>query len=302
LKFVALICRPRTVFFAVCQMAMLLLALPQLTQASYLPKNKPVPGGIALIEIKAPPGIDNVKPIANYNDRPVMLIADEKNAGKWIAVTGISLETEPGPQQLKVKWGDKEDSISFDVKTHKYKTQYLKLKSKKHVDLSKKDLDRHLSEKKKIVAALQHWSDENALDETVMLPVTGRMSSPFGLRRYFNNEPRKAHSGIDIAAPLGTPIVSPLDGTVIDVGEYFFNGNSIFIDHGQGLVTMYCHMSKVNVKEGQKVKRGERIGAVGKTGRATGPHLHWAISINDTRVDPGLFFKNISKALKQKRR
>jgi len=92
-----------------------------------------------------------------------------------------------------------------------------------------------------------------------------------------------------------------MDGTIIDVGEYFFNGNSIFIDHGQGLITMYCHMSKLFVKAGDKVKQGQRIGAVGKSGRATGPHLHWAISINDTRVDPGLFFKNINKALKKKR-
>lgn len=299
MKFVTAIHRPLQFL---CQITTLMLVLPAVAHATFLPKNKPVPGGVALIEIEAPAGVANVQPSASYNQRPVMLVADEKKAGKWIAVTGISLETEPGPQQLKVVWGDKEELVPFRVKKHKYKTQYLKLKSKKHVDLSKEDLDRHLSEKKKIVAALQHWSEQPALNEKVMLPVTGRMSSPFGLRRYFNNEPRKAHSGIDIAAPLGTPILSPLDGTVIDVGNYFFNGNSIFIDHGQGLVTMYCHMSKVNVKQGQKVKRGQRIGAVGKTGRATGPHLHWAISINDTRVDPGLFFKDISKAIRKKRR
>lgn len=278
-----------------------LLCLPGLLAAAVLPKNKPVPGGIALITIERPAATANRQPKVSYNEKPVMLIADEKHDGKWIAVTGISLETEPGTQQLDVDWGDKKESIPFKVAQQKYKTQYLTLKSKKHVDLSKEDLDRYLSEKKNITAALQHWSDDPSLTQAFIIPVNGRLSSPFGFKRFFNNEPRKPHSGIDIAAPLGTSIVAPMDGTIIDVGEYFFNGNSIFIDHGQGLITMYCHMSKLFVKAGDKVKQGQRIGAVGKSGRATGPHLHWAISINDTRVDPGLFFKNINKALKKKR-
>ena len=283
-------------------MSAFLLLMPMLLAAAVLPKNKPVPGGIALITIERPANAASLQPKVSYNERPVMLIADDKKSGKWTAVTGIDLETKPGMQELKVDWGGKEQVVAFKVSKHKYKTQYLKLKSKKHVDLSEKDYQRYLSEKKNIVAALQHWSDTPTLAQSFMLPVTGRMSSPFGLKRYFNNEPRKPHSGIDIAAPLGTPIVAPLDGTVIDVGEYFFNGNSIFIDHGQGLVTMYCHMSKVDVKVGDEVKQGQRIGAVGKTGRATGPHLHWAISVNDTRVDPGLFFKNIKRSLKKKRK
>ena len=117
----------------------------------------------------------------------------------------------------------------------------------------------------------------------------GRLSSPFGLRRFFNGQERNPHSGLDFAVPSGTPIKAPAAGVVVLVGDYFFNGKTVFVDHGQGFISMFCHMSAVDVKVGDEVPRGGVVGKVGATGRATGPHLHWNISLNDARVDPAIF-------------
>lgn len=162
---------------------------------------------------------------------------------------------------------------------------------------NEEDLKRIRGERGRINSALRYWQQQATVDTRFTLPVKGRLSSPFGLRRFFNEQPRKPHSGIDIAAPEGTPIVAPAAGRIIENGDFFFNGNSVFIDHGQGLVTMYCHMSRIDVKPGQRVARGEAIGAVGQTGRATGPHLHWSVSLNDARVDPSLFFDDFDSLL-----
>jgi murein DD-endopeptidase MepM/ murein hydrolase activator NlpD len=272
-----------------------LVTLPAL--ATKLPKANPVPGGIAVV----PLGIESVSaPVVTYNEKRVMVAPNPKQEKHWLAIAGIDLNAEKGKHQLVVETNPTQHTIDFEVKDRKYKAQHITIKNKRKVNPYKKDLERIKKEKKEIVASLSHWSDSEQINTDFVLPVKGRLSSPFGLRRYFNKQPRKPHSGIDIAAPKGTPIVSPADGTVLTTGDYFFNGNTIFIDHGQGLVTMYCHMSKIKVKPGQKVKRGQKIGAIGMTGRVTGPHLHWGVSLNDVRVDPGLFFDDLKKLTKKK--
>jgi len=181
--------------------------------------------------------------------------------------------------------------IPFTIQDKEYESQYLTITNKRHVNPIQKDLVRIKKEKSEMVAAFKNWKAEPEDVTDFTLPAPGRFSSPFGLRRFFNNEPRNPHSGLDIAAPEGTPALSPAQGTVVATGNYFFNGNTVLLDHGQGLITMYCHLSEIHVKKGQSLKAGDTLGLVGKTGRATGPHLHWSVSLNNTRVDPMLFLK-----------
>ena len=157
------------------------------------------------------------------------------------------------------------------------------------VEPSAEDLVRIERETGIIRAVFTTWSDLPLKSLQFRLPVQGRISSIFGLRRFFNNEPRQPHSGIDIAAPSGAPVVAPLAGIVVESGEYFFNGKTIFLDHGQGLVSMFNHLSRILVERGKRVETGEKIGEVGMTGRVTGPHLHWTVSLNNSRIDPELF-------------
>lgn len=266
-----------------------------------LPRHNPVPGGIAIVPL---PIASKTPPKVFFQDKRVMVApnGDSDPENPWLAVTGIPLAAEVGQQELAVKSESGDSKVSFTIKDKKYQAQHITIKNKRKVNPYKKDLERIGKEKKQITAALAHWTESDQFPGLFQIPVKGRLSSPFGLRRYFNKQPRKPHSGIDIAAPEGTPIVAPMAATVINVGDYFFNGNTVFLDHGNGLVTMYCHMSKISVKEGQNVSQGEAIGAVGKTGRVTGPHLHWGVSLNDARIDPSLFFDDINKYVTTKKR
>lgn len=252
--------------------------------AAELPLADPVPGGVAIVPI-AP--LNAPKPIAYYQGRRVMVSAEE---GQWQAVVGLSLDLPPGHHTLRVLEASGENSTRvFLVEPKNYTVQHVTLKNRRMVRPESQDVSRISSELERARAAFGSWSDEPEVSLRLLAPVKGRRSGEFGLRRFFNGEQRRPHSGIDIAAPLGSPVVAPASGRVVEVGDYFFNGKTLFVDHGQGLVTMYAHLNSVEVEPGQEVTRGEVIATVGATGRATGPHLHWTISLNGAAVDPGLF-------------
>ncbi len=242
-----------------------------------------VPGGVAVFLIKA-----ESKPVAWYEGQQLMVIPDQQ-ANRWKIIIGIPLSAKAGMQKLKISADDVTTLHHLDIENKEYKAQYLTIKNKRKVDPNQQDLDRINGESKRIKTAKAFWSENSQPPLVFKLPVIGRFSSPFGLKRFFNNKPRNPHTGLDIASPTGTPIVAAASGTVINTGAYFFNGETVFIDHGQGLVTMYCHMSEIDVNEGDQVSVGEIIGKVGATGRVTGPHLHWSVILNNTMVDPKLF-------------
>lgn len=272
-----------------------LYAIPlSIADATTLPKTNAVPGGIVIVDLELNSNKTNSKtPVVFYKKKRVMVA---NNDGRWLGIVGIALTAKPGQHTLRIKGHNK--PISFTVKPKKYAEQHITIKDKRKVNPNAEDMKRIRRERVRINSALKHWADSDEVNTRFVLPVAGELSSPFGLRRFFNEQARKPHSGIDIAAPEGTLIQSPAAGKVIESGDFFFNGNSVFIDHGQGLVTMYCHMSNIKVKPGKMVAQGEMIGAVGQTGRVTGPHLHWSVSLNNARVDPALFFDNLNRLFK----
>ena len=254
------------------------------------PRASAVPGGVVTFAI---PGAPDEKPVVKHDGRPVMVI---RQGSEWLAVLGLTLDLTPGPQAVDVEQpGSDPRQITFEVKPKQYRTQQLKV-APAMVNPSPENEERIAREREKVRVALETFSPDAPATLRLAPPVPGRKSSSFGLRRVFNGESRRPHSGMDIAAPAGTPIKAPLAGRIVDVGEYYFNGNNVMIDHGQGFVTLYCHLSKIRVKLGQDVKTGDVIGDVGATGRVTGPHLHWGVSLGGAMVDPALFLPPESAA------
>ena len=241
--------------------------------------NKPVPGGVAVVDL----GSGANAPSATYQGKPVLVVKEDGQ--RWIAIVGIPLSVKPGAQQIE-STGQR---LSFQVGSKKYVEQRITIKNQQQVNPNAKNLARIEKELAEQTRAYRQFSPRQPSNLLFDKPVNGPLSSPFGLRRFFNGEERNPHSGLDFAANRGTPIKAPAAGTVILVGDYFFNGKTVFVDHGQGLISMFCHLSEIGVKVGDELPRGGVLGKVGATGRATGPHLHWNVSLNDARVDPAIF-------------
>jgi murein DD-endopeptidase MepM/ murein hydrolase activator NlpD len=244
--------------------------------------NAAVPGGVVTL----PLGAAEQAPQASFNGVPVLVLG---SAASWSALVGLPLSIKPGTHSLLVQHSQgKADKLSFTVKDKRYAEQRLKVPGR-HVDLSPEDQARHEREREHQKPVVATFSRTPPASLRMRQPVEGPRSSSFGLRRVFNGQARNPHSGMDIAAPVGAPVVAPLASTVIDVGDYFFNGKTVWLDHGSGLLSLFCHLSAIDVAVGDSLAAGQRVAAVGATGRVTGPHLHWSVSLNRAMVDPALF-------------
>jgi murein DD-endopeptidase MepM/ murein hydrolase activator NlpD len=264
-------------------------AMPWRARASSatLPRAAAVPGGIAIVEL----GAAALRPSATIGGRPVMVLAKPEQEGFWIAVVGIGLAADPKQRQtLTVRAGHgAAREIAFALEPKRYAEQRLTV-PRRHVDLSPRDLARYERERVHLADVSSRFTASRE-PATLLLrsPADGPRSSSFGLRRIFNGAKRNPHSGMDIAAAAGTPVFAAAAGVVADTGDYFFNGNTVIVDHGQGLLTLYCHLSAIETAAGALVDAGARIGRVGATGRVTGAHLHFSVYLNATPVDPALF-------------
>ena len=248
------------------------------------PQARQVPGGVARLSL----GPAATRPVAHTTDGavPLLVVGD---AIEWTALVGIPLAAQPGTSHITVQTQDGgKRQVPYAVAPKQYSEQRLKV-SPRTVDLSAEDNARFERERVHLATVMATFTEPLPSDFHMRVPTPGRRSSSFGLRRVFNGQARNPHSGMDIAAASGTPIVAPLPGRVIDVGDYFFNGKTVWLDHGGGLLSMVCHLSAIDVQPGDTLQTGQRLGAVGATGRVTGPHLHWGVMLSRTMVDPALF-------------
>lgn len=240
--------------------------------------NTAVPGGIYVWAI--PQGATTL----TYADQPVMKVAEH-------ALIGLPITLAPGPQSLVYQQNGRTLRHHFEVFDKTYSEQHITLENKAMVNPPAETLARIRNESTRQRRLYESFSPPVDLRGGFEQPLTGVITSLFGHRRFFNGQAKNPHSGLDIAADSGTTIHAAGNGSITLSDDLYFNGKTLFIDHGQGLVTMYCHMSELLVKSGETVNKGQAIGLVGATGRATGPHLHWSVSLNGTRVDPALFMQ-----------
>ena len=225
---------------------------------------------------------------ATFLNRPVYF---HPASGSLAALLPVDISTPPGKYPLTIEYehihhGTKK-VITIQVEVHPYEFPVEELTlPEKMVTFPEEILKRIQDEKKAVDAVFEETNMSLLWNGGFIKPVEGDIVGLFGSRRILNGEERSRHMGVDIRGKEGTPIRSANSGRVALASDFYLLGSTVILDHCQGVFTIYCHLSKTAVKEGQQVAKGSLVGEVGATGRATGPHLHWGAVICGTRVDP----------------
>jgi hypothetical protein len=226
---------------------------------------------------------------ATFDNKPIYFFVHKDSL---VGFFGADIMIKVGQHPLTVSWGpslDEKKTIMVTVKDKAYGVRNIKV-PQNQVDLSSEDLERTKREREETTRALATQSPDKLWSGEFIEPVNGRINSSFGRQTRLNGVLNaRPHAGADYLVPEGTPVKAPADGRVILIGNHFFSGNSVYIDHGQGLISMFFHLSRIDVVDGQEIKKGDILGLVGKTGRVTGAHLHYGLYINGARIDPPVF-------------
>ena len=269
--------------------AIWLLVAGSAASANLTLSSKPVQGG--LVQGKTVPGAR-----VTLDGEKVAV------ANSGLFVLGFGRDARPSAVLVVRLPGGEVDTRHLAVKQRKYKIQRIDGLPGRKVSPKKRDMKRIKVERKQLNAARRVMSKEPRFANGFMWPVTGRISGVYGSQRILNGKPRRPHFGADIAAPRGTPVVAASDGRVVLVHQdMFFTGKTVLIDHGLGVGTIYIHMDSIAVRKGDLVRRGQRVGSIGMTGRATGPHLHWGLTWRGLSLDPALVVGPMPKVAKKKK-
>jgi murein DD-endopeptidase MepM/ murein hydrolase activator NlpD len=260
-------------------------------------KSRAEPNPVAPIRVKqgdvfyfsVPAGPDGESAQGRFRGRTIPFFRTE-DGRKFGALVGVDLADPPSKQDLLVEVSGKGGVMKrrhypVQVVLVHFATQELTV-PQNYVDLDDETAKRVEEEKEKILQSLTKVTTERLWSGRFIMPVDGKIAGSFGRRRIINGQPRSPHNGEDINAPQGTVVRATNEGIIALVGDFFFSGKSIVLDHGLGLYTMYFHLDEVDVAEGEKISKGAVLGKVGATGRATGPHLHWGMRIDGARVNP----------------
>ena len=210
--------------------------------------------------------------------------------GYYGALLGADLEAKPGPAVVNITTttatgARQETRITLKIKPKSFKRESFSVGTE-FDQLSPEVLERIKKDQARFSRVFMSSVPERLWEGPFIIPVSSDVTSPFGYRRIINGLPRAPHTGVDLKAALGTEVLAANHGRVVLLGDFFFSGNSVVLDHGGGLYTVYFHLSEFKVAAGSVMRKGEVIGLVGMSGRVTGPHLHWGARINDARVDP----------------
>lgn len=265
--------------------AILIISINLNVFAKEWPSTDPVPGGIVDITL---PYNDKQKPeIYFMGKRTVVIYRD----GRWHAVIGIPIDLAAGAYEAELRLPIQK-IVAFTIKKKRFPEQRLKLKKKRLITPLPEDKTRIKKERALLKEIYQRWSETDPFTKRFRAPLQGIITSQFGLRRFFNGIPASPHMGLDLASPTGTKISNVAPGVVALAQDLFYTGNTVIIEHGLGVFSIYAHMSKILVEPGRHVAQGNVLGLVGMTGRATGPHLHWGMVLNQTKVGPLSFISH----------